>query len=86
MTRLGELDIEQKAAEQLYTNAASALEHARIAAEYKMIYLKVYVAPSLPQESEYPQRALNMFLAAIAGLAAWGLCVALGAVVRNHMA
>ena len=86
MTRLGELDIEQKAAEQLYTNAATALEHARIAAEYKMIYLKVYVAPSLPQESEYPQRALNMFLVAIAGLAAWGLFVAIGAVVRNHMA
>jgi capsular polysaccharide transport system permease protein len=86
MSRLGELEIEEKAAEQLYANAASALEHARIAAEFKMIYLKVYVAPSEPQESEYPQRKLNMFLIAVSGLAAWGFVIALGSSIRNHMA
>lgn len=86
MTQFGELDTERKTAEQLYANAASALEHARIAAEFKMIYLKTYVRPSLPQESEYPQRGLDVFLVAISSLALWGLLVAVAAVVRNNMA
>lgn len=86
MTRFGALEVEQKSDEQLYTNAASALEHARIAAENKMIYLKVFVPPSLPEESEYPARGLDVFLFAVCSLAAWGVLVAVGAVVRNNMA
>jgi capsular polysaccharide transport system permease protein len=86
MVKFGALEVEQKADEQLYENAAAALEHAKIAAENKMIYLKVFVRPSLPQESEYPSRGLNVFLFAVSSLAAWGLIVAVGSVVRNHMA
>ncbi|MDE3177496.1 MAG: hypothetical protein KGM15_15455 [Pseudomonadota bacterium] len=86
MATFGALEAEQKADEQLYANAASALEHARIAAENKMIYLKVFVRPSLPEESEYPERGLDIFLFAIASLAAWGVLVALAAVARNNMA
>ncbi len=86
MTRFGALDVQQKADEELYADAATALEHARIAAEFKMIYLKVYVQPSLPQESEYPERGLDIFIVAVASLTLWGVLVALGAVVRNNMA
>ena len=86
MTRFGALEVEKKAAEGLYADAAAALEHARIAAEFKMIYLKVYVQPSLPQESEYPERGLDIFLISVSSLALWGFLVALGAVVRNNMA
>ncbi len=86
MTRFGALDVRRKAAEQIYENAAAALEHARIAAEFKLIYLKVFVQPSLPQESEYPPRVLKIFLTAAGSLAAWGLLAGLGSVVRNNMA
>ena len=86
MAKFGALEAAQKADEQLYANSASALEHARIAAENKMIYLKVFVQPSLPEESEYPERGLDMLLFAVASLAAWGLLVALAAVARNNMA
>jgi capsular polysaccharide transport system permease protein len=86
MTRFGSLDVQRKADEELYTDAATALEHARIAAEFKMIYLKVYVQPSLPQESEYPERGLDIFIVAVASLTLWGVLVALGAVVRDNMA
>jgi capsular polysaccharide transport system permease protein len=86
MTKFGELDVERKVAEHLYTTAATALEHARIAAENKMIYLKIFVRPNLPQQSEYPARGLNVFLVAVSSLAAWGFLVAVGAVVRNNMA
>ncbi len=86
MAKFGALEAAQKADEQLYANSASALEHARIAAENKMIYLKVFVQPSLPEESEYPERGLDMLLFAVASLAAWGLLVALATVARNNMA
>jgi capsule polysaccharide export protein KpsE/RkpR len=46
----------------------------------------VFVRPSLPQESEYPERGLDVFLIAVGSLAAWGLLVAVGSVVRNNMA
>lgn len=86
MTTFDELAVRQKAAEQMYENAATALEHARIAAEFKLIYLKVYVQPSVPQEPGYPTRGLDIFLVAAASSAAWGLLAAIGSVVRNHMA
>ena len=86
MATFGALEAEQKADEQIYGNAASALEHARIASEFKMIYLKVFVRPSLPQESEYPARGLDIFLFALASLLAWGVLMALAALVRNNMA
>ena len=86
MVKFGALEVEKKTDDQLYQNAAEALEHARIAAENKMIYLKVFVRPSLPQESEYPSRGLDAFLVAVSSVAAWGVLVAVGAVVRNNMA
>jgi capsular polysaccharide transport system permease protein len=86
MMTFGELGARQKAAEQMYENAATALEHARIASEFKLIYLKVYVQPSVPQESEYPSRKLNIFLVALGSLAAWGFLAAIGSLVRNNMA
>jgi capsular polysaccharide transport system permease protein len=86
MMKFDALEVEQKADEQLYTNAATALEHARTAAEFKMIYLKVYVSPSLPEESEYPDRGLDIVLTIVSSLALWGFIVAIGAAVRNNMA
>jgi len=86
MTKFGELEIEGRVAEQLYSLAAAGFEHARVAAEAKMIYLKVFVRPSLPQESEYPSRKLDVFLVAVSTLAGWGILIAIGAIVRNNMA
>ena len=86
MLKFGALESEQKADLQLYESAAAALEHARIVAENKIIYLKAFVRPSLPQEAEYPARALDVLLVALSSLALWGVGVAVGAVVRNNMA
>ena len=86
MTKFGELDVERKVSERLYELAATALEHARIASENKMIYLKIFVRPTLPEKSDYPSRQLNVFLVLVSSLTAWGILGALGAVVRNNMA
>jgi capsular polysaccharide transport system permease protein len=86
MTKFGELDVERRVSEHLYATAASALEQARIAAENKLIYLKIFERPTVPQESEYPSRRLDIFLVAISSLAAWAFLIAIGAVVRNNIA
>ena len=86
MTQFGELDVERKVAENLYTLAAAGVEHARLAAENKMIYFKVFEHPTVPQRAEYPSRNLNIFLVFIASLVAWGISAAIGGVIRNNMA
>jgi capsular polysaccharide transport system permease protein len=86
MVRFGALRSEEQADLQIYQNAAEALEHARIAAEFRIVYFKVFVRPSLPEEPEYPRRRTDIALVAACSLAAWGLLMALASVVRNNMA
>jgi capsular polysaccharide transport system permease protein len=86
MVKFDALESEKKADLQIYENAAEALEHARVAAEFKIVYFKVFVRPSLPEEPEYPRRKLNILLAGVSSLAAWGVLMALASVVRNNMA
>lgn len=86
MPQLSALEVERKSAEQLYANAATALEHARIAAEYQTVYLKIYAPPSLPQEATYPQRGLDIALTFLASLSVWGGLLALGRIVKNNHA
>ena len=86
MVKFGALEAERKADLDLYENAAAALEHARIVAENKIIYLKAFVRPSLPQEAVYPSRALDVFLVALSSLVLWGVTVAVGSLVRDNMA
>jgi len=86
MVKFDELKSEEKADLQIYENAAEALEHARVAAEFKIVYFKVFVRPSLPEEPEYPRRKTDILLVAVSSLAGWGVLMALASVVRNNMA
>ena len=86
MVKFDALESEKKADLQIYENAAEALEHSRIAAEFKIVYFKVFVRPSLPEEPEYPRRKLDILLVGVSSLAGWGVLMALASVVRNNMA
>ena len=86
MVKFDTLESEKKADLQIYENAAEALEHARVAAEYKIVYLKTFVRPSLPEEPEFPRRRLAILLTGVGSLAAWGVLMALASAVRNNMA
>ena len=85
MTKFGELDLERQVAERLYASAAASLELARVNAESKLMYFKVFVSPVAPEEAQYPRRWLNTFLAFVVSLGAWGLFLALSAMVRAYM-
>lgn len=86
MTRFSELDLEKQIAERLYDGAITALEVARISAERKIMYLRPFVLPTLPEEAAFPRRRLNVFLTFIGSLVAWGALLAGANLVRNHMA
>ena len=86
MVKFDTLESQKKADLQIYENAAEALEHARVAAEFKIVYFKVFVRPNLPEEPEYPRRRTNIALVAVGSLAAWGVLMAVASAVRNNMA
>lgn len=86
LTRFAALDLERQIAERLYAGAAATLELARLAAEHRLMYVKTFVAPVLPEEPLYPKRALNTALIFLGGLAAWSALVGLATLTRNNMA
>jgi capsular polysaccharide transport system permease protein len=56
ITPFDELELERQIAEKQYTLAVAAFERARINAERQKMYLTTFVAPLLPEESEWPKR------------------------------
>lgn len=85
MSKLSELDLENKIAERLYAGALAALEGARLTAQNKMMYLTTFVQPVLPQDSEYPHRIRSPLLIFLACLTAWGILASLAVAVRNRL-
>lgn len=69
ITRFDELELERQIAEKQYTQAAAALERARINAESKKVYLATFVHPVLAQDPSYPKRVLFSLLG-VGGVAA----------------
>ncbi len=74
MTRFDAFELEQQIAEKQYTQAAAALERARVNAEGKNVYLATFVHPVLPQTSHFPKR----FLFSLLGIAAAAVLYAIG--------
>ncbi|WP_395666469.1 hypothetical protein [Methylocella sp.] len=62
ITRFDELELERQIAEKQYTQAAAALERAKVNAQEKKVYLAAFVAPALPYEPSGPMRMLFSLL------------------------
>lgn len=84
MSKFEELDLERQVAEKLYGGAAASLEIAHIAAESKFMYLNTFVWPAVPEEAEYPHRALYPIAVFLGLLAFWGACFGIAVAVRNY--
>lgn len=78
-----ELAVEREIAEQSYRSALLALDAARADAARQSRYLAAYIAPTLPQTAEYPQRMFLMFLISLFGLLAWSIVVLIYYSVRD---
>lgn len=60
-------------AEETYRAALTALTQARTNAERQQLYLATFIAPSLAQKAEYPQKPLLIGLTAFFSLLAWSV-------------
>jgi capsular polysaccharide transport system permease protein len=71
MSRLSSLELERQIAQTQYTNAAAALERARLASLSKQIYLTTFVRPAAAEEARYPRRVLNSALSVAGAFSLW---------------
>jgi capsular polysaccharide transport system permease protein len=65
------LSLEQKFAEEHYTSALAAMERAKLQAERQVSYLSIFIKPTVPSSSTYPDPYQNTLIAFAACLAAW---------------
>ncbi|MBV9077657.1 MAG: hypothetical protein JO048_09245 [Methylobacteriaceae bacterium] len=63
--------LDQSWAEKFYQTVAASLEKARLDAERQQVYLESFVHPVMPEGPEFPRRAWNTFMVALAAFGLW---------------
>jgi capsular polysaccharide transport system permease protein len=84
LAKFEELELKRQFAEKLYTLAQADLDRARLRAARQSIYLTVFVAPSLPEESRYPRRAAFSILIFLGLAIVWAIGALTFASVEDH--
>ncbi|MCA1299383.1 lipopolysaccharide biosynthesis protein [Stappia indica] len=79
------LKVDQEFAQQAYAATLASLERARAEADRQQRFLAVFRAPSLPQDSLYPERILNTVLIFVVALLLWSIGTLIVYSVRDHM-
>jgi capsular polysaccharide transport system permease protein len=83
---MSQRELEQSLAEQQFATSMKTLEQVKFVSKQQLLYLDTFLAPSLPDEAEYPQRAL--WIAGIFGatLLAWGAVFGILTNLRSRLA
>jgi len=83
---MSQRELEQSLAEQQFATSMKTLEQVKFVSKQQLLYLDTFLAPSLPDEAEYPQRAL--WIGGILGVTilAWGAVFGILANLRNRLA
>jgi capsular polysaccharide transport system permease protein len=81
-----ELAVKEKLATALYVNARIAADNARQSAEKRWLYLAVFVPPTLPDDSEYPDRLAFPAIGVVVLFALWAIAALIWASVLDHRA
>ena len=84
LAKFEELDLQRQFAEKLYALAQADLDGARERADRQSVYLTVFVPPSLPEDSRYPNRFVFSILIFIGLIIAWSIGVMTIASVEDH--
>ena len=79
-----ELELHRIFAEKLYSMTQDALERARVKAENQNIYISVFVPPSLPQDSKYPERLSLSIMIAVGLAILWSIGALTVAAIDDH--
>ena len=83
---MSQRELEQSLAEQQFATSMKTLEQVKFVSKQQLLYLDTFLAPSLPDEAEYPQRTL--WIAGIFGvtLLAWAAVFGILTNLRNRLA
>ena len=83
---MSQRELEQSLTEQQFATSMKTLEQVKFVSKQQLIYLDTFLAPSLPDEAEYPQRAL--WISGIFGvtLLAWGAVFGILTNIRSRLA
>jgi capsular polysaccharide transport system permease protein len=76
--------VQEELALKSYEAAQTGLETARAEANRKQMYLVSFVSPTMPDESTKPDRLLNVLIAFLGGLTAFGILALIAAAIREH--
>jgi len=76
--------MDQEFSEKAYISTLSSLETARLEAGRQQRYLATFVRASLPEDSLYPKRLLNIFLTLVISMIVWAIATLIVYAVRDH--
>lgn len=79
------LELERQTAEKQYTEALGLRTQAHLMAQNQQSYLALFVAPTLPQSSLYPNRLRSILSVMLAAAAAWFVGMLIVYALRDHL-
>jgi capsular polysaccharide transport system permease protein len=86
MVKLDQLELDRSIGEQQYSQAATALESARVAAESKLVYVNSFVMPAPGRSLRFPTPGEAIAISIVGALLLWALLATAATLVRNNMA
>jgi capsular polysaccharide transport system permease protein len=79
------LELERQFADKHYTEALALKNQAYLVAQNQQSYLALFVAPTLPQTSLYPDRPKSIMAVILAAAAAWFAGMLITYALRDHL-
>lgn len=82
---MSQIELEQTLAEKQFAASVKTLEQVQFLSKQQLIYLDPFLAPTLPEEAEYPRRALWISCILVGSLLLWGITLGLLSVLRTRL-
>ncbi|WP_245297416.1 capsule biosynthesis protein [Rhizobium lusitanum] len=82
---MSQRELEQSLAEQQFATSMKTLEQVQFVSKQQLLYLDTFLAPDLPDDAEYPKRALWIGGVFAATLLIWGAVVGALTNVRSRL-
>lgn len=79
------LQFERQLAEQQFASSIRTFEQVQFISKQQLMYLDSFLAPSLPDEAQYPQRLFWILSVTVTSVATWAISLGVLALVRNRM-
>jgi capsular polysaccharide transport system permease protein len=83
---MSQKELEQTLAEQQFAASMKTLEQVQFVSKQQLLYLDTFLAPSLPDEAQYPKRGLWIGGVLAATILIWGIVAGLLTALRNRLA